>query len=498
MIGEQILNYKIAAQLEETAFFITYLGVHSQFGKKINIRTFNPLFRQEQPQTCLQITQELKALAKIQHPYIVTFYDFIERADNTFFFFEHIEGKSLQKLVDEVTGPIPELKVKTLATQLLDAVQFARQRRLPSAALVPSQIWVAHGEQIKVGELAFCPTYLQEAIRLADADTLGFLAPEQIAQQIPQESTPVYNIGTTLYLMLCGKQPFVELPAEEIKIRVKAGSIPPMKSFYPAIAASAQQLVEKATQAQPTQRFGNLVALQEAIATLGQVASPLVSELQAKAGEDTLVEIPERRIEVVIADEEVIETQKAIPYLNLPLFAFLALLAVTSLIWLAYSSTSTKRSELAFNLSDTAQIRKRQDSITKAKFAVRLRDSLRSSKKIGGVDSVQIYMHKVKLGETLEMLSKRYYVHIDTLRKLNDLKKIGKKTKLEPKYGIRVPVRAVHKIQRGESLGQLASLYRVNYQVLAQANAVRSEVEDVFEGKEIIIPINAKPSSPKK
>lgn len=495
MIGEQILNYKIAAQLEETAFFITYLGVHSQFGKKINIRTFNPLFRQEQPQTCLQITQELKVLAKIQHPHIVTFYDFIERADNTFFFFEHIEGKPLQKLVDEVTGPISELKVKTMATQLIDAVQFARQRRLPSAALVPSQIWVAHGEQIKVGELAFCPTYLQEAIRLADADTLGFLAPEQIAQQIPQESTPVYNVGSTLFLMFCGKQPFAELPAEEIKVRVKAGSIPPMKSFYPAISALAQQLVEKATQAQPAQRFSNLAALQEAISTLDKATSPVVPELQAKADN---IEIPERRIEVVLADEEAIGIQKSIPYLNLPLFAFLALLAVTSLIWLAYSSASVKRSELAFNLSDTAQIRKRQDSITKAKFAVRLRDSLRSSKKIGGPDSVLIYMHKVKLGETLEMLSKRYYIHIDTLRKLNDLKKIGKKTKLEPKYGIRVPVRAVHKIQRGESLGQLASLYRVNYQVLAQANAVRSEVEDVFEGKEIIIPINAKPSSPKK
>jgi serine/threonine protein kinase len=69
-----------------------------------------------------RFTREAKALAKLNHPGIVTIYDF-GRADGLFYFFmEYIDGVTLRQLLN--TGRVSPREALAIVPQICDALQF--------------------------------------------------------------------------------------------------------------------------------------------------------------------------------------------------------------------------------------------------------------------------------------------------------------------------------------------------------------------------------------
>lgn len=478
MIGEPILNYKVEAQLEENHLFRSYLAQHAQFQKKVVIKTITPKTLSHLDSE--RLLNELKRLSQIQHPNISTFYDYLEENEHIHLFFEYIEGRSLMNHILSVSGPIPQERAIPIFFQILEAIAYAHKKQIKNGALNSNHIYITPKKQIKILESALLPMYLEENVKLDDVEFVSFLSPEQIAGKLPDIRSDIYALGLILYQILTGTHPYSDFTSEQIKEKVLKEALPPMTDFYPMVDIQLQKIVEKALRKNPDERYPDCAAFHEALLS---VFNPQVNKSTPTKKTSLFNQSKKSRPVKPVPTET--------RFINLPLFVLIGLVVLSAILYYQYQNPSSRvdSSQVVFDLEDTERIQRKQDSILRAKEEQRYQDSVRLVGNLTRKDTSQVFIHKVKYGETLQYLANRYFTHVDSLRKMNDMHQIPKDKKLEARYGMRVLVKDIYVIRENEGLGSVAAKYNVSTGVLIQANGIRDVAEEVFEGKKIVVPL---------
>ncbi len=119
--------------------------------------------------------------------------------------------------------------------------------------------------------------------------------------------------------------------------------------------------------------------------------------------------------------------------------------------------------------------------------------------------------HTVKKGETLSSIAQKYGVNIDIMKKLNKMndleidnikagdtiiiaqRTIVDETKLKK---IPKPEKITHKVRKGETLSQIASLYNVSIEDISELNNIKDDIISI--GQRLKIETNLKSSKPKE
>lgn len=126
--------------------------------------------------------------------------------------------------------------------------------------------------------------------------------------------------------------------------------------------------------------------------------------------------------------------------------------------------------------------------LSAARFAERRRQSQQPS---DDVSSVQSAKYKVRKGETLQQIAKRYDISVETLSRLNGLKpnarvKAGQDLKIEQKVAVSRPsgasvekipqpsVPAAYTVRRGDTLEQIAKKYGMDASTFRQLNGLKN------------------------
>ena len=91
--------------------------------------------------------------------------------------------------------------------------------------------------------------------------------------------------------------------------------------------------------------------------------------------------------------------------------------------------------------------------------------------------SEEFWTYRIKKGDNLSKISKRYGVDIDTLRNINSIRnvkslQIGQKLKIPAANG---PAVITHTIQKGETLAKIAKRYKVDLHTLKGYNNIKNE-----------------------
>src|ERR1022692_211706 len=104
----------------------------------------------DDPAFAERFAREAKALAKLNHPGIVTIYDF-GRADGLFFFFmEFVDGVNLRQLLH--AGRISPREALAIVPQICDALQFAHDQGIVHRDIKPENILLDRRGRVKVAD----------------------------------------------------------------------------------------------------------------------------------------------------------------------------------------------------------------------------------------------------------------------------------------------------------------------------------------------------------
>ena len=105
-------------------------------------------------------------------------------------------------------------------------------------------------------------------------------------------------------------------------------------------------------------------------------------------------------------------------------------------------------------------------------------------RKVGSYDIPKDNLYKVKKGDNLFSISRRFNISIQELIKVN---KIHEPYKIFPNQSIFIPLNQMHKIVKGETLYSISRYYETTVFTLAKYNNIKN-INNIKVGKELIIP----------
>jgi len=283
MIGIKIHNYRIEKLIGEGGMGNVYLAKHLQFDRDVAIKVLHPnLAKNENIRQ--RFKKEAATLSQLQHPNIVSLFDYIEEEENAFLIMEYVEGKPLDIYIDTVSGPIPEEKTIQYINKILDALEYAHEKNVVHRDIKPSNIIITPKNEIKILDFGIAKILGESNKKLTKTGskigTVLYMSPEQVKGYNIDKRTDIYALGVTLFQMLTGKCPYSADSTEyEIYSKIVNEPLPTPTSIYPIVSNYMERIVAKATSKIPDYRFQNCSELREALKNK-ELSAPKKKEIQ--------------------------------------------------------------------------------------------------------------------------------------------------------------------------------------------------------------------------
>ena len=176
-------------------------------------------------------SREAKALAKLNHPGIVTFYDFGQTSQYYYFIMEYVDGMNLRQLLKAHT--LEPRQALELVTQICTALQFAHDEGVVHRDIKPENILLNKKGQVKIADFGLAKLLgaaPDTALTMSQAamGTLNYMAPEQRenAQKVDHRAD-IYSLGVVFYEMLTGEVPMgrFEPPSKKVQVDVRLDEV---------------------------------------------------------------------------------------------------------------------------------------------------------------------------------------------------------------------------------------------------------------------------------
>lgn len=199
--------------------------------------------------------REARAMAGLNHPNIVTVHDFGETENGYLYIvMEYVDGRDMHHAI--VSGQVGANEALDWMVQLCDGIQYAHDHDVVHRDVKPANILINSEGQIKVGDFGLVKLVgrkVETAITLSQVamGTPDYAAPESIEEGgTVDHRADVYSLGVVFYELLTGKVP--------------RGAWKPPSAFVP-VNPRLDQIVVKAMQPDPGQRYQSAAQLKEAI-----------------------------------------------------------------------------------------------------------------------------------------------------------------------------------------------------------------------------------------
>jgi tRNA A-37 threonylcarbamoyl transferase component Bud32 len=176
--------------------------------------------------------REARALARLNHPNIVSVYDSGKAGDLYYFVMEFIDGVNLRQLLR--TSHILPREALQIVPQICDALQFAHDEGIVHRDIKPENILLDKRGRVKIADFGIAKLLGSKAVEYTLTGpwqvmgTAHYMAPEQMAK--PQEvdhRADIYSLGVVFYELLTGQLPIGRFapPSKKVQIDVRLDHI---------------------------------------------------------------------------------------------------------------------------------------------------------------------------------------------------------------------------------------------------------------------------------
>ncbi|MBP9825529.1 MAG: protein kinase [Thermoanaerobaculia bacterium] len=276
MIGSRLSHYRILEKLGEGGMGIVFLAEDERLHRKVALKTLPPALA-EDPQRLARFEREVKTVAALNHPNIVTIYSVEEADGKRFFTMEHVEGKTLSQLIPP--GGLPLKEFLRIAVPLADALAAAHAKGIQHRDLKPGNVMVNSDGRVKVLDfglaklrehettdaMGFHPqtTLTQEGLAIG---TLAYMAPEQLRMLATDHRADLFSLGVVLYEMATGSCPFRGQSTAEVISAILRDTPPRTYEQNELIPPEIDTVLRRCLEKEPAKRFASAVEVRDALA----------------------------------------------------------------------------------------------------------------------------------------------------------------------------------------------------------------------------------------
>jgi tRNA A-37 threonylcarbamoyl transferase component Bud32 len=180
-----------------------------------------------------RFTREARSLAKLNHPRIVTVFDFGHTEEGLYYFvMEFVDGTDLRHVIQ--AGELEPSEALAIVPQICEALQFAHEEGIVHRDIKPENILIDKKGRVKIADFGLAKLLGKTAAELTltgaghRMGTPHYMAPEQIEHpgQVDHRAD-IYSLGVVFYEMLTGELPIGRFapPSKKVHVDVKLDEV---------------------------------------------------------------------------------------------------------------------------------------------------------------------------------------------------------------------------------------------------------------------------------
>ncbi|MDB6130640.1 MAG: Serine/threonine protein kinase [Verrucomicrobiales bacterium] len=269
-IAPHFPNLEIVGCLGRGGMGVVYKARQKTLNRFVALKLLAPE-RVQDAKFAERFTHEAQALAALNHPNIVTIYDFGQAGGFYYLLMEFVDGANLRQLL-RARKFTPEEAVAVIPP-LCDALQFAHDRGIVHRDIKPENLLLDKSGRVKVADFGIAKMLgvtrqtsdergnsAAEITTTNAVGTPGYSAPEQKSDPSRVDSrADIYSLGVVFYELLTGELPgkLIQPPSNKVQVDVRL-----------------DEIVLRALQNQPELRFQQVSEVKTCIETIAGNPQP--------------------------------------------------------------------------------------------------------------------------------------------------------------------------------------------------------------------------------
>ena len=265
---DRLGKFEVIRLLGKGAMGEVYLGRDPKLGREVALKVISEgsEFGDEAE---ARFEREARAAALLNHPHIVTVYEFGEDERVHYLAMEYIQGEDLEALIRG--GQTPKAELLGLLVQVCEGLGYAHEQGVVHRDITPANILVArHGKRLDAKLMDFGVAQMGPSGLTQTGTWMGtvsYMAPEYLDTSHATCSSDLFALGVILYEILTGgRKPFQGETTTSVLNRILLHTPEPILSAeLEGIPQGLLSVVERALAKRPEDRYPDAEALGEAI-----------------------------------------------------------------------------------------------------------------------------------------------------------------------------------------------------------------------------------------
>jgi eukaryotic-like serine/threonine-protein kinase len=283
--GEMIGVYRLIKELGHGGMGTVYLVYDTRLGRRAALKLL-PSDLINNPERVRRFQREARTASALNHPNIITIYDFGQERGRDYIVTEFVDGKTLREHIGR-----PDLTLNEtldVVIQVASALEAAHAAGIVHRDIKPENIMLRPDGYVKVLDFGLAKlTDVESGSDETKADdsatssnfetrtgvilgTANYMSPEQARGQKVDGRSDLFSLGVILYELITGRQPFLGETWHHTMVAITDAEPPPIAHNVEGAPAALQEIINRTLAKNRERRF--------------QTAGELQTELKAIRG----------------------------------------------------------------------------------------------------------------------------------------------------------------------------------------------------------------------
>lgn len=262
--GMKFSRYEVIASAGAGGMGQVYLARDTQLRRNVALKLLAPNLTRD-PRVVRRFVQEAQAASALNHPNILTLYDFGEVEGVYYIASEYVEGETLRQRIHKEKLGVAE--VADISTQVASALVAAHERGIVHRDIKPANLMVRNDGIVKLldfgiaklsdeaGSRPGADTVLSVSDVGAVMGTVRYMSPEQARGQVVDGRSDLFSLGVVMYEMLTGQAPFQGETTSDVIAEILKSEPVALTTAVPGLSPQFEAIVERAIRKNRDERY---------------------------------------------------------------------------------------------------------------------------------------------------------------------------------------------------------------------------------------------------
>jgi len=214
-------NYKILDIIGKGGMAKIYTAIQMPLNRVVVVKE---LSKSSNSEFRRRFKNEALITASVEHPNIVSIYDYFAIGQTSYLVMQYVDGFSLADIIEN-EAPLHPVVAAIITREICRAIEHAHQNNIIHRDIKPTNVLISKDGKLKITDFGVAKD--EKARDLTSVGTLigtpCYMSPEQALGRRLSAQSDIYSIGIVLYEILTGKKPFWGETAEEITTKIARG-----------------------------------------------------------------------------------------------------------------------------------------------------------------------------------------------------------------------------------------------------------------------------------